>query len=391
MDFTDDQLALQEATQRFARDKLAPQYQAADRDGRLNRALVQEMGQLGLIGAELPKEFGGLGADAVTAGVIIHEIAYADFPMSYVQLLGGLLGDIIVRHGVRELAQKWVPEIVAGKTIVGLGLTEPRGGSDVANLVLTARRQGDGFVLRGEKTSMSFAGDADIAVIVARTGPPESGARGVSAFLVDLDQQGIDRTRFDDLGTKAVSRGAVFFDDVYLPEECLLGEEGRGFSQIMTGFDYSRALIALECHAAARASLDESWAYVQERRAFGAPIAQYQGVTFPLAEAETQLTMLKLLAFHTLALRDAGKPHTSEAAMCKWYGPKVCVDIIHQCLLTHGHYGYTMDLPHQQRMRDVMGLEIGDGTAQIQKLVIAREKAGRGAVQYTREASNQRS
>ena len=109
-------------------------------------------------------------------------------------------------------------------------------------------------------------------------------------------------------------------------------------------------------------------------------------MTFPLAEAETQLTMLKLLAYHTLALRDAGKPHTAEAAMCKWYGPKIGVEIIHQCLLTHGHYGYTMNMPHQQRLRDVMGLEIGDGTAQIQKLVIAREKVGRMAVQYSKEA-----
>jgi cyclohexanecarboxyl-CoA dehydrogenase len=150
----------------------------------------------------------------------------------------------------------------------------------------------------------------------------------------------------------------------------------------MQGFDYSRALIGLMCFSAARASLDETWQYVTERHAFGNPIAKYQGVTFPLSEAETYLTMLRQLCFQTLDLRDQNLPHSSEAAMCKWYAPKVAVETIHQCLITHGHYGYTMDLPHQQRLRDIMGLEIGDGTAQIMKLIIAREKIGRAAVQY---------
>lgn len=385
-ELSEEQTAMQETARRFARERLQPQYQESDRTGTLNRELVKEMGALGLIGVELPEEFGGLGASSVTAGVIIDEIAYGDFPMSYVQLVGGLLGDILARFGNADIAQEWVPKIVGGEAIIGLGLTEPRGGSDAANLVVSAKRSGNGYVLRGEKTSMSFAKEADVALIFARTGEPESGARGVSGFFVDLNQPGITRTKFNDLGTKAVSRGSVFFDDVFVPPECLLGEEGKGFSQIMSGFDYSRGLIALECHGAARASLDEAWEYAKEREAFDAPIAQYQGVTFPLAEAETQLTMLKLLAYNTLSLRDNGQPHTAEAAMCKWYGPKISVEIIHQCLLTHGHYGYSMDLPHQQRLRDVMGLEIGDGTAQVQKLVIAREKVGRMAVQYSKEA-----
>ena len=167
-----------------------------------------------------------------------------------------------------------------------------------------------------------------------------------------------------------------------VPATHRLSGEGKGFTQVMQGFDYSRALIGLQCAAAAQASLDETWTYVQERHAFGAPIAQYQGVTFPLAEGETMIAAVRQLCYHALELRDAGAPHTAEAAMCKWLGPKTAVDVIHQCLLTHGHYGWSFDLPHQQRLRDVMGLEIGDGTAQIMKLIIAREKAGRvgGAV-----------
>jgi cyclohexanecarboxyl-CoA dehydrogenase len=152
----------------------------------------------------------------------------------------------------------------------------------------------------------------------------------------------------------------------------------------MRGFDFSRALIALQCVGCAQASLDEAWEYTKTRTAFNAPIASYQGVTFPLVEGESQIAAIRQLSYHAIALRDAGLPHTSEAAMVKWMGPKTAFDVIHQCLLTFGHYGWSMDLPHQQRLRDVMGLEIGDGTSGIMKLIVARERVGRIAVQYAK-------
>jgi cyclohexanecarboxyl-CoA dehydrogenase len=342
------------------------------------------MGALGLIGADLPEQYGGLGESSVTAGIIIEQIAYADFNISYVQLLASLMGSMIAQHASPDIAQQWLPKITAGEAIIGLGLTEPRGGSDAANLVLRAEKSGNGYRLNGEKTSISFSDQCEAAVIFARTGKVEDGARGVSAFFVDLQQNGITRTHFDDIGTKPVGRGSIFLDDVFVPAECLMAEENKGFSKIMSGFDYSRALIGLECIGPAQASVDEAWRYTGERTAFERPIAQFQGVSFPLAEAETQLTMMRQLCYYTLSLRDRRLPHTAEAAMCKWYVPKVACEIIHQCLLTHGHYGYTTDLPFHQRYLDVMGLQIGDGTAQIQKLVIAREKVGRIAVQYAK-------
>jgi len=381
---SDEQRAIQETARRFSAEKLAPGYQERDKSGTLDRALVRDMGALGLIGIDLPEACGGLGSDGVTAGLVAEEIAYGDFNLSYVQLLGSLTGHILAKHAVADVAKHWVGKLVAGEALIGLGLTEPRGGSDAANLVVSATKSGNGYRLNGEKTSMSFSMEADAAVVFARTGPPGSGARGVSAFLVDMSEKGVTRTRFEDFGTRVVARGSVFLDDVAVPADCMLGEEGQGFIQVMQGFDYSRAVIGLQAIAAAQASLDETWAYVKEREAFGAPLAQYQGVSFPLAEAETFLTMARQLCYLTLDLRDRGLPHTAEAAMAKWYAPKAAVDVIHQCLITHGHTGYTMNLPHQQRLRDVMGLEIGDGTAQIMKLIIAREKAGRIAVQHLR-------
>jgi len=381
---TEDQQALRDVATRFARERLRPGYQQRENESGVDRALCREMGRLGLIGIDLPEAFGGMGQSGVTAGLLVEDIAYGDFNISYVQLLASLMGMIVVRNASAELAQAWVPRLVAGEAICALGLTEPRGGSDAANLSLRARRDGDHYVLDGEKASISFSDQADVAVVFARTGDPAEGARGVTAFLVPLDAKGVQRTRYADLGSKLVGRGSLFFDAVRVPADHRIGAEGKGFTQVMQGFDYSRVLIALQCIAAAQASIDETWAYVQERKTFGLPLAQYQGVTFPIVEYETQLAAARQLCYHALALRDAGRPHTAEAAMVKWFGPKTAFDAIHQCLLTFGHYGWSMDLPHQQRLRDVMGLEIGDGTAQVMKLIVARERVGRLAVQYAK-------
>jgi cyclohexanecarboxyl-CoA dehydrogenase len=373
-DLTDDQRAFQETARRFAREKLAPGYQRREVEGRIDRALVREMGSLGLIAPELPEEFGGLGTPSLTSGLIAEAIGYADVNAAYIQILGSLNGKIIAGHARPELARQWLPRLVSGEVIVAIGLTEPRGGSDAANLALSARRKGDTYILKGEKSSISMADQADAVVLFARTGTPESGAHGVSAFLVPMNTPGVTTLRYNDLGSKAIGRSSIFFDDVVIPSQNRLADEGAGFVQVMQGFDFSRALIGLQVLGSAQASLDESWAYAQERKAFGAPLSKNQGVTFPLAEAETMVEATRQLCYRTLALKDAGKPHTAEAAMCKWLAPKTAVDVIHQCLLTHGHYGWSLDLPHQQRLRDVMGLEIGDGTAQIMKLIIAREK-----------------
>ena len=162
--------------------------------------------------------------------------------------------------------------------------------------------------MNGEKTSITFAGQADAVVTFARTGEPGSRAGGVSAFLLPTDSQGITTTRFRDLGNRVVGRGSYFFDDVFVPEEYLLGEEGKGFGQVMHGFDYSRALLGLLCLGTAQASLDDSWAYVNEREAFGKTLSEFQGVTFPLAEFETRVAAARELCYHALRLKDEGKP-----------------------------------------------------------------------------------
>jgi len=374
----EDQLALQDAAQRFAREKLRPSYQAREKDARVDPALLREMGELGLLAPDLSRDYGGLGLDAVTAGIVIEELSYGDFNIGSLAVVQSLCGAIVQKNGSDAVKADWLPRICAGEVLLALSVTEPHAGSDASAIRLKATLDGDSYVLSGEKTSTTFADTADGFVVFARVGDTK-GSKGVTAFLVPATSPGLQKTRFDDVGGLVTGRGSLFFDAVRVPLDHRLGDEGRGFSEVMAGFDYSRALIALQCIAAAQASIDEAWAYTREREAFGGPIAQFQGVTFPLVEGETQLAAGRQLAYHTLALRDAGLPHTVEAAMVKWYGPRTSFDVIHQCLLTFGHYGWSVDLPHQQRMRDVMGLEIGDGTAGIMKMIVSRARAGAAA------------
>jgi cyclohexanecarboxyl-CoA dehydrogenase len=375
----DDLQALAEQARRYATDRVAPGYLERDRTATLDRSLMREMGEMGFIAPELPEEHGGQGLGTLAAGVIHEEIARADLSISYFNLLASLNGQILADHGVPEVAGPWLKKLTRGEALVGIALTEPRGGSDAANLRLRIERVGDEYVINGEKTSISAADQADAVVVFGRTGTPESAAHGVTAVLVPTDVKGLTRTRFNDHGQRAIGRGSLFFDDVRVPVDHRLGQENRGFVQVMQGFDYSRALIGLQVLAVAQVSLEEAWTYAAQREAFGKPISSFQGVSHPLADFETKVAAARLLCLQALWLKDRGLPHTAEAAMCKWWAPQLAYDAVHQCLLTFGHGGYDHG-PMEQRLRDVLGFQIGDGTAQIMKTIVARSKAGRGAV-----------
>lgn len=379
---SDDHEMVRQTAERFARERLREGYQKRESDNVLDRALLRELGAMGLIAPNVPERFGGIGAPSVVNGLICEAIAYGDFNVSYINMVTPLITDVLLRHAPPALQEQYIPSLAAGESICALGLTEPRGGSDASHLVVSATRKGDKFILKGEKASISFCEQADSMLTFARTNPDDSGPRGVSAFMVPLNLPGVSRTAYKDLGTKPVGRGSVFLDNVEVPADHMVGRENSGFTQVMEGFDLSRLLIALQCIGAAQASVDETWEYVKEREAFGLRLAKFQGVSFPLAEHESWLEAIRTLCYKALALRDAGMRHTREAAMVKWMAPKYCTDIIQNCLLLNGHYGYTMELAHQQRLRDVMGLQIGDGTAQIMKTIIARETVGSVAVHY---------
>ena len=377
---TPEQEELVRTLRAFAKKELAPYSGQWDRTGEFPWGAWKKMGELGLLGLRTPAALGGQEADLLTMGIASEEIARGDFSCTYGIQLSGLAGDILGKNGTEEIKQRWLPSTARGETIVALALTEPGVGSDAASLACRAERVGEGYEITGEKSGISLGMVAQAAIVFART--EATRARGVTAFLVPLDLPGVSRSPLRDMGTRAIARAVLSFDHVAIPASHRIGGEGTGFHQVMQGFDYNRVIIALSCLGVAQVSLEETMAYVKERRTFGRSLATYEGVSFPIAEAATHIDACRWLSYRALWLADRGQPYTKESAMVKWWGPKLSVDTIHKCLLLHGHYGYTDELPFEQRLRDVIGLEIGDGTAEIMKVVIARELMGRESLPY---------
>ncbi|HEV8439280.1 MAG TPA: acyl-CoA dehydrogenase family protein [Methylomirabilota bacterium] len=379
--FTSEQEELSRALRAFARKELAPRSREWDKSSDFPWQVWRQLGELGLLGFRTPPALGGSEIDLVSMGIAMEEVARGDFSATYGIQLAGLAGQILGGNASDEVKARWLPPTARGDSIVALALTEPGVGSDAANLACRAAHDGDGYVLTGEKSGISLGMVAQAAIVFART-DTDARARGVTTFLVPLDQPGVARSALRDLGTRAIARAVLSFDQVRIPVSHRVGTEGTGFHQVMQGFDYNRVLIALACLGVAQVSLEETMAYVKERRAFGRALATFEGVSFPIAEAATHIDACRWLCYRALWLADRGEPHTKESAMVKWWGPKLSVETIHQCLLLHGHYGYTDELPFEQRLRDVIGLELGDGTAQIMKVIVARELMGRETLPY---------
>ena len=389
--FTPEQEELARTVRAFAGRELAPRSREWDRTSEFPRDTWRQMGALGLLGLRIPAAYGGVEADFVMLGIAMEETARGDFSCTYGIQLAALAGEIIGKNGSPEVCRQFLTPVASGEAVMALALTEPSAGSDAAALQCRARRDGAEWVITGEKSGISLGMAADAAIVFARTGVERgsgkdrrgrSTSKGVSAFVVPLSAPGVARSALRDMGSHAVGRAVISFDDVRVPASHLIGEEGSGFQQVMRGFDYNRVAIALACLGSAQVSLEETMAYVRERTTFGRPLATYEGITFPIAEAATQLEAARLFSYRALWLADRGESHTKEAAMVKWWAPKIAAETVHQCLLLHGHYGYTDELPFEQRLRDVIGLEIGDGSAEIMKIIVARELMGRETLPY---------
>jgi cyclohexanecarboxyl-CoA dehydrogenase len=374
--FTDEQKQFRQAIARFARERVAPGYRDRSNSSTYPMDLHRELGSLGVLGIGLPEKFGGTGEeDPVTLGIACEELGAADVNLAAAPVISGLTGAQLALSATAAVQERWLPGLIDGTELVAIGLTEPEAGSDAASLRTTAVPVEGGWRITGEKNSVSHLHVAGATLVYARL-PGTARSAGVSAFVVEADRPGVSTGSFTDMGQGPIGRGTLYLEDVFVPADNLVGTEGQAFGLVMSHFDYSRAAIGLQCLGAARASLAETYAYVRDRRAFGKPIAAYQGVSLPLAEHATLVDAARWACYRTLWLRQAGLPHTAEAAMCKWWAPVVAKDAIEACLLTHGHYGWSDELPFQQRFRDVFGYQIGDGSAQIQKQVIASRLIG---------------
>ncbi len=367
--FTPEQERLRQMLRAFALRELLPQYARWDRLRQYPKEQVKKICRL------LWTDDPGDRLDLISAGIVAEEVARGDFNCVLMSL-----GPFQLREFLKEapaaLRDRWIAAVSSGESAIALALTEPEAGSDMGAMRTVARQQDDHFVLTGEKNSVSFL-NADVFYVFARTEAGSEGWKGISAFLVPRDTPGLSFREYEDMGCRAVPRGQLFMDEVRVPAANMVGSRGGAFPMIMSYLDVNRAFIGLKCLGAAQQTLDETIAYVKTREQFGKPISRFQGVAFPLAEAATLIEAARWLCYKILWKRERGEPCTAEGAMVKWWAPKLSAEIIHECLLLHGHYGYTQELPLEQRLRDVIGWQIGDGTPQIQKLIISRQLLGR--------------
>ncbi|MBI3104920.1 MAG: acyl-CoA dehydrogenase family protein [Candidatus Rokubacteria bacterium] len=353
--FTPEQERLRQMLRAFALRELLPHYARWDRERQYPKEQVKKLCRL------LWTDDPGERLDLISAGIVAEEVARGGFNCVLMSL-----GPFQLREFLKEapaaLRDRWIRAVSSGESAIALALTEPEAGSDMGAMRTVARQDGDHFVLSGEKNSVSFL-NADVFYVFARTEAGSAGWKGISAFLVPRDTPGLSFREYEDMGCRAVPRGQLFLDEARVPAANMVGARGGAFPMIMSYLDVNRAFIG--------------------------PISRFEGVAFPLAEAATLVEAARWLCYRILWKRERGEPCTAEGAMAKWWAPKISAEIIHECLLLHGHYGYTQELPLEQRLRDVIGWQIGDGTPQIQKLIIARQLLGREFAPETRQPTGE--
>ena len=371
---TEDQEQLRKEIREFAVREIAPNVSRWDEASEFPAEVVKQLGQMGLLGVIFPVEYGGAGLGYVDYVLAIEELSAVD----------GSVGIIIAAHnslctnhiflaGNEEQRQKYVPRLARGEWLGAWGLTEPGSGSDAGAARTTAVRKGDRWVLNGNKTFITNGHYADVAVVIAVT-DREQGTRGLSAFVVEKGTAGFRPGKKENkLGLRASDTSELIFEDCEIPGENLLGKLGEGFVDSMRVLDGGRISIAALSLGIGRGALDASVKYVKERRQFGKAIAEFQGIQWKLADMATELDAARLLTQRAAVLKDAGQRVTRESSMAKLYASEVAVRICDEAVQLHGGYGFIKDYPAEKFYRDVKLCTIGEGTSEIQRMVIGRE------------------
>ncbi|MDQ1503286.1 MAG: cyclohexanecarboxyl-CoA dehydrogenase [Actinomycetota bacterium] len=370
MDFTllPEHEALVAVARRVA-GELAPGYVERDRAGAFPWETLKLLADSGLLGVPVPAEAGGQGAGELAAGLVCEELGKADYTTALMVIQAGTAGKMLWRLGSERVKEQWLPRVTTGDTTFGLALTEPGTGSDISALAATAKPAGDGFSIRGEKSSMSFS-ESQMAFVLART------EDGPALFVVPLDARGVTVAPFDDMGSRPLGRAVVTFDDVTVPADAMLGTPGAGVKFALGSLASSKVLVGCVCLGVAGAALAEAVAWAKERVTFGAPLATRQGIAFPAADLATQLEAARLLAHKALWKADRGDDFRREAAMAKAWIPRLASTVCHEAILTIGHVAYSREHPAQLRLRDVLATELGEGPANTQRMIVARDLFG---------------
>jgi alkylation response protein AidB-like acyl-CoA dehydrogenase len=377
MRLTPDQQQIEDMARRFAVERVAPHAAEWERDRRIPPAIVRQMGALGLLGMCIPPEHGGSGVDHVSYVVAIEEIAAAHGALStLMSVQNSLVLMPLAMHGTAGQKARFIGPVARGEMLGCFGLTEPQAGSDASSLRTVARREAGGYRISGAKQFITNGRDAGLAIVFAVT-DPEKRAKGISAFIVPTDTPGFRIVKVEDkLGQHASDTAALGFEDMFIPEELRLGEEGGGYRIALSNLEMGRMGIAAQAVGMARAALDVAVAYARERTAFGKPIAEHQAVAFRLADMATEIEAARQLVRHAAALRDEGAPCLKEASMAKLFASEMAERVCSAAVQTLGGYGYVTDFPVERFLRDVRVCQIYEGTSDIQRMIIARQVLG---------------
>ncbi len=372
-DLTPDQAALRERARQFASEELAPVAEEYDQREEFPHEQFRRAAQLGFFGLSVPREYGGMGADTVSYALVVEELSRAMPAFGVpVSVHNSLVCYPIAKLGTPEQKQRYLPRLATGELLGGFSLTEPESGSDASAMQTIARKVDGGWILDGHKTFVSMGATAGLFIVMAVTDPDAKRSCSISAFLIERGVPGFSTgQRVSKMGMRATDTAELLFREVYVPDANLLGNRGDGFKVALSSLDSGRIGIGAQALGIAQAALDTSAAYALNRKQFGEPIIKFQAVQFKLSDMATEIEAARMLLMEAAALKDAGQPMTTQAAMAKLMASQAAVRAADSAVQIHGGYGYLKGNTAERLYRDAKVTEIYEGTSEIQRIVIA--------------------
>ncbi|WP_280770484.1 acyl-CoA dehydrogenase [Salipaludibacillus daqingensis] len=374
LNWTDEQQMMKQMVHKFAEEKVAKAAEHMEETDEFPRHIVKEMGELGLMGIPIPEKYGGSEMDYTSYILAIQEISRVSAAVGVILSVHTSVGtNPILYFGTEEQKQKYIPKLASGEYLGAFALSEPSAGSDAASMRTTAKLDGDSYVLNGSKAWITSGGEADTYIVFAKT-DPAAGKKGVSAFIVEKDIPGFSvGPKERKMGLHGSNTTPLSFEDCRVPKENLLGKEGEGFKIAMSNLNTGRIGIAAQSLGICQGALEAATAYAKERKQFGKPIGEMQGVAFKLAEMATTFEAAKLLTYQAADLVSRGLPAGNQAAMAKMFASDSAMNITTEAIQVFGGYGYTKDYPVERFFRDAKVTQIYEGTNEIQRVVISNK------------------
>lgn len=375
MDIEKTQKMVRKSIRGWVQKEILPRALELSQSDEVPRDLWRQVCNFDVFETVAPRAFGGHRHETTLLGIAAEEIAKGD-----VSLAGTLIPNaafiLLMKHAETSMQAHWIPAIMSGKQMGAFAITEPDCGTDAAAIQTKAVDNGDGYILNGKKTAVGWGMCADVVLVLSKIGDQSNGKR-LGCFLLPLPFEGVRRESIMDMGLFSSKRASIEMDYVKIPKSHLIGGANQGFITVAEVLNLNRVMVALASIGAAAQTVEETIAYVKKRVAFGKPVAKYEGVSFPLAESTTRIAAARALCYQTLRLKDQSIKHTKESAMCKWWATEIAVRAIHDALILHGHYGYSKAALIEQRLRDVIGLQLADGSPEGMKLTIVKELMGK--------------